>query len=106
MDVVPGRDKHVSWEAAGAAARSVAAFGSERSAIGFEYAGDKETPVRVTRAGKKHLKCANMRIYYVCAPRDFSVAIWVIIGHKSGHPADLFRPIVRVSRCNAGCGRD
>ena len=37
-----------------------------------------------------------MRIYHVAPPRDLSVAIWIIVGHKSGHDADLFRPIILI----------
>lgn len=53
MADLPGRDKQVSWGAAGAAACSVATF---ESSIGFEYEGDVETPVRMAMEQKKNLK--------------------------------------------------
>jgi hypothetical protein len=56
MDDLPGRDKHVSWGAAGSAARSEATFESGRLAIGFEYAGDVKTPARMAMEEKKILK--------------------------------------------------
>ena len=62
-----------------------------KSAKGFEDAGDAERPARRTKVAKQNRKIPDMKTPGAAPPRERPLAAtWVTMRHKSGNAMDSF----------------